>query len=318
VRALVLLEVGADVRVRPDLDPRSGRLRTEWLVPELDPASARALDLALTLKARHGTDVTVVHLGAPSAEPWLRSALALGADRAVRVWSEELEGAGAPVKALVLAAASQAAGFDLVLAGAAGELDGDGQLGVLLAARLDMPCVTQAVELVAPEDAAPAGVEVTRGLQRGFCERVAAPLPLVVTVAPDLAPLRAPTDPSAASRLRAQTAAVAVWDLADLGVPREQLRQAGRALSYGAARPAQPRLHAIAAPDSSLSAFERILKLVEGSVKRRAGRVVRETPEATVEGLFAALLAEGWLDHLRPDGDAGAPDPSRPGPLTGA
>ena len=36
MRALVLLEVGADVRVPPDLDPRSGRVREDWLVPEVD------------------------------------------------------------------------------------------------------------------------------------------------------------------------------------------------------------------------------------------------------------------------------------------
>ena len=43
MRILVLLEVGADVRIPPELDPRSGRVREEWLVRELDPASARAL-----------------------------------------------------------------------------------------------------------------------------------------------------------------------------------------------------------------------------------------------------------------------------------
>ena len=318
MRVLVLLEVGADVRVRPDLDPRSGRLRTDWLVPELDPASDRALALAAALKADHGAEVTAVHLGAPAAESWLRAALARGADRAVRVWSEELEGATAPVKALVLAAAAQAAGFELLLAGTAGVLGGDGQVGVLLAARLGVPCVTQAVALTSPGDAAEAGVEVTRGLQRGFRERVAASLPLVVTVAADGAAPQAPPDPSAAARLAAQAATVTVWDIADLGVPREQLRRAGRALRHGPVRPARPRLHAIAAPDSSLSAFERILKLVEGSVKRRAGRVVRESPSATVDELFASLLAEGWLDHLRPDGGGAAPGDPGPGPHAGA
>lgn len=317
MRALVLLEVGADVRVRPDLDPRSGRLRADWLVPELDPASARALDLALGLTAREGADVTVVHLGAPAAEPWLRHALAVGADRALRVWSDELEGATASVKALVLAAAAQAAGFDLLLAGAAGVLGADGQVGVLLAARLGVPCVTQAVALASSGDAASACFEVTRGLQRGFRERVAAPLPLVVTVAADGAAPQVPHDPSAAARIQAQTEAITVWDLADLGVPREQLREAGGALRHGAARPARPRLHAIAAPDSSLSAFERILKLVEGSVKRRAGRVVRESPEATVDELFACLRAEGWLDHLRVESESAAPGGSRADPDSG-
>ncbi len=146
MRILVLLEVGADVRIPPDLDPRSGRVREEWLVRELDGASERALGLALALQSRAaGVEVTAVHLGPGQAEPWLRQALARGADHAVRVWSEELAGVTAPGKALVLAAAAQAAGFDIVLAGAAGVRDAGGQLGVLLAGRLGVPCVTQAV-----------------------------------------------------------------------------------------------------------------------------------------------------------------------------
>ena len=93
-------------------------MREEWLVRELDPASARALDLALSLEATQpGTEVTAIHLGPPRAEPWLRQALARGCDRAVRVWDDELAGARAAGKAVVLAAAAQAAGFDLVSPG---------------------------------------------------------------------------------------------------------------------------------------------------------------------------------------------------------
>ncbi len=115
----------------------------------------------------------------------------------------------------------------------------------------------------------------------------------------------APPQPSARARLRAQSREIPVWDLADLGVPLAQVRHAGEALRAGPARPARPRQRAIAAPDSSLPAFDRILKLVEGSVKRREGRVVRQTDEQTVEQIFEALRTEGWLDHLRP-GAAGA------------
>ena len=102
---------------------------------------------------------------------------------------------------------------------------------------------------------------------------------------------------------------IPVWDLADLGVPLALLRRAEGALHAGPPRPARPRRHPLAAPDSALPAFDRILKLVEGSVKRREGRVVRQGPDETVEEIFQALKAEGWLDHLRPvDDSAGAPD----------
>ena len=279
MRILVLLEVGVDVRIPPELDPRSGSVRAEWLVREPDPASARALALGLALTTPEGApDVTVVHLGPAQAEPWLRQALACGAGGAVRVWSDELAGAGAAGKALVLAAAAQAAGFDLVLAGAAGVVDASGQLGVLLAEHLGVPCVTQAEDVALAREAGGAdAVEVVRGLDRGFRERVSVRLPAVVTVSPGPPGLGdAPSQPSAWARVRAETRDIPVWDLADLGVPLALLRRAEGALHAGPPRPARPRRHPLAAPDSALPAFDRILKLVEGSVKRREGRVVRQ------------------------------------------
>lgn len=307
MKILVLLEVGADVRVPPQLDPRSERVREEWLVRQPDPACERALALALGLAAgESGAEVTVVHLGPAQGEPWLRRALAAGAGSAVRVWSDELAGVGAAGKAVVLAEAARAAGFDLVLAGARGVVDGSGTLGVLLADELGVPCVTQVEAAARAADDAAEGVELTRALDRGYRERVVAPLPLVATVAPPAGDPDVPPGPSAFARLRAEAADIPVWDLADLGVPAARLREAEEALRVGPLVPARPRLHPLAAPDSSLPVFDRILKLVEGSVKRREGRVVRQSAEQTVEEIFEALRSEGWLDHLRagPD-DAG-------------
>ena len=61
----------------------------------------------------------------------------------------------------------------------------------------------------------------------------------------------------------------------------------------------------IAAPDAAAPAFDRILQIVAGSVRRRAGRVVQGTDEQIAEEIFDCLVREGWLDHLRsPSGDA--------------
>ena len=227
------------------------------------------------------------------------------------MWSEELGGAGAAGKAVVLAAAAQAAGFDLVLAGATGVLGGSGQLGVLVAEHLGVPCVTQALGVAAlPEEGC---AEIARGLDRGFRERVAARLPLVATVSAGPSPREeAPASPSAFTRLRAQSREIPVWDLADLGVPLAQVR--GRRGSAALRRPASgaPRLHTIAAPDSSLPAFERILKLVEGSVKRREGRVVRHSDVETARGHLRCPEGGGLARPSRP-GDAG-PDATWTGP----
>ena len=66
-----------------------------------------------------------------------------------------------------------------------------------------------------------------------------------------------------------------MWTLADLGVIPGTVRDADRPLEYGPPAPRRPRLHPVTPPDPTLPAFDRILALVQGSVKSRGGRVVR-------------------------------------------
>jgi electron transfer flavoprotein alpha/beta subunit len=150
---------------------------------------------------------------------------------------------------------------------------------------------------------------MSRALDQGFRERVEAVLPVVVAVAADASTPDAtrPAGISAAALLAAQESEVSAWDLADLGVPRERVRQADRPLRYGRPRPRRPRLHHLAAPESSLPAFDRILELVRGSVQTRQGRIVRQPPDAVVDEILRTLKEEGWLDHLR-SGKGGAPE----------
>ena len=168
----------------------------------------------------------------------MRREAARGCDGALRVWDAELAGAGTQVKALVLAAAAAGRGFDLVLAGAASLSSAGGQLGVLVAAHLGVPCVTQACAIepagAGPDAAGPDALVVTRALAGGYRERVAVTLPAVVTVVP---PAEPPAHVAAVpDLLRWQTEAIPVWDLAQLGVPREAIQAAARPLRPGALR----------------------------------------------------------------------------------
>jgi electron transfer flavoprotein beta subunit len=315
MRVLVCLDVAADVRIPPERDPRSGRVRQDWLVREVDPGSARALDLALALTGdRPNGAVTVLHLGPAANESSLRQALARGCHRAVRVWDEEAIEAGTAGKALVLAAAGEAAGYDLVLTGARGVIGAGGQLGVLVAARLGVPCVTEvgAAEL-SPDSH---HLRATRHLERGFREKVEIALPAVITVsaspgaadgtggAAGGATGAAPVSVSARALLAALEQEIAVWTLADLGVAPGAVGDADQPLVLGTPRPRRPRLHPIAPPDPTLPAFDRILALVRGSVKSREGRMVRRPAEEVAHEVFQILRDEGWLDHLRPRGSS--------------
>jgi electron transfer flavoprotein beta subunit len=332
MKVLVLLGSGPDVAIAPQLDLRSGRVRADWLVHDLDPASRAALDLALELKDRlqgkpggsakgsaendvPRVHLTALHLGPASAEVWLRRALAGGCDRAVRVWYGEeaatlpfgvaggSAGVGAAGKAIILAAAATACGFDLILAGTQGVVESSGQLGLRLAAELRVPCVTRAVSLKPAEEQDRLSLEIRRSLERGYAERVQARLPLVITVAPEAGSAgRSRAALTASALLRAQEAEIPVWTLADLGVPQEWVRHAEALLAWGPPRPRRPRLVPLPAPEQSLPAFERVLRLIEGSVRHREGRVIKPAPDEVAEQVFRTLRDEGWLDHLRAGG----------------
>jgi electron transfer flavoprotein beta subunit len=319
MKVLVLLEVGVDIRIPPERDSRSGRVREEWLIREVDPASDRALDLALTLTAdRPNGHVTAVHLGPPEHDSFLYQALARGCARAIRVWDDEAAQARTAGKALVLAAAARAAGYDLVLTGNKGVVGGSGQLGVLLAAHLGVACVTEVGDATLSVDSR--RLAATRHLDRGFRETIEATLPLVVTVS--AGPRGSGDITRAGVSARAQLAAleqgVTVWTLADLGVGPGAVGAVDRSLTYGPPRPSAPRFHPIPAPDPALPAFDRILELVRGAVKRREGRVVRRPAEEVAQEVFEILRDEGWLDHLRPCGgpaDGSAPTTAAAGAL---
>lgn len=294
VRLLVLLGPADDVRIPPRRDPRSGRVRAGGQVSRLDPAAAHALDVALALRAaRPGTEVIAVLLGPEEDDIFLRDVLARGCDEVVRVWDGKCRGLRAPGKALVLAAAARAARCDLVLAGAAGAATASAQVGVLVADQLGVPCVTRAVELDVREGGA---VRAARSLAGGFREIVEVSPPAVFTFVPaelDVSP------PSVAAMLDAHARAVPVWDLAELGIPREDVRRADGSLRYRRLGTPRPTVRTVPAPDPAAPAFERIGELVRGTVRRRDGRVSSRPPEESAEALFRLMRDRGWLDHLR-------------------
>lgn len=110
-------------------------------------ADEAALEAALRLRSGAGT-VTVLTMGpAKLAEP-LRELLGRGVDQAVLLTDPSLSGADTYATTKALSAAIRSLGsFDLILCGRRA-VDGEtGQVPPMLAAALDMPCITNAEQL---------------------------------------------------------------------------------------------------------------------------------------------------------------------------
>jgi electron transfer flavoprotein beta subunit len=161
------VEFSADGR---DVDP-------DYLDYSLNEWDRYALEEALRLRDTHGGEVVAVTVGDEETEAELRECLAMGADRAVRVWSEELRYAHDPF----MLARALAAGLDspdLVLCGAQSADAVQGATGGALAGVLDLPCVAVVTKLEVDGDRA----RVHRELEGGVVDVVEVALAAVLTI----------------------------------------------------------------------------------------------------------------------------------------
>jgi electron transfer flavoprotein beta subunit len=294
MKVVVVQRRAFDIRVAPECDLRSGRLVTDLQVEQVYPPDSRALDVALQLKrARTASEVSVLHVGPPTGDAWLREARARGCDQVIRLWDPDLALASEVGEALALARAATVLGFDLVLLGAAGPEAPAARLLEILAADLGLPAVTQVLALDAVDGPR---VEVSRRLPGGWVERAELQLPAIL----GLAGRPGEEVASLPALIAAHAQPVPEWDLARLGLPAARLWQAERILRHGPLHTPRPALRPVPTPDASLPAFQRIEQLLQGTTRRRQGRVSRGSGEQLADEIFETLLAEGWLDHLRP------------------
>lgn len=185
----------------------------------VSPFDEQALEAALRIRDRLGSAVKIsaITLGPEPARSALKQALALGADDGVHVLDARFEGADGFVVANALARAIRKSGaFDLILAGRQAADWDAGIVGLGIAELLDLPSVSfaRAIEI----EAGTARVE--RVLPDGF-ERIAAPLPALVTVSNELGEVR---KPNLRETMRAARKPVVVWSAADLDLDPSALR----------------------------------------------------------------------------------------------
>jgi electron transfer flavoprotein beta subunit len=144
-------------------------------------------------------EVVVLTLGPPEAEEQLRECMALGADRAIHLVSEEEWDAQATASALVdaIRTASEGAGqpFDLIVFGNESADAGNYQVGIRVAYALGLPIVTGVKGMNLAEGRARFEQEVATGM-----DVYDVALPAIVTVKEGL---NLPRYPSVPAKLRA-------------------------------------------------------------------------------------------------------------------
>ena len=215
-RILVGIKRVVDYNVRIRVKADGTGVATEGVKLSINPFDEIAVEEALRIRERgQAEEVVVATIGPSDAQQQLRQALAMGADRAVHVQTDDvIESLVAARALLALAVREQPR---LVILGKQAIDDDNGQTGQMLAALWNRPQATFASKLEITDDRA----RVTREVDTGL-EVLEVEMPAVVTT--DLR-LNEPRYVKLPDIMKAKKKPLETLRLSDLGVePRRRLK----------------------------------------------------------------------------------------------
>lgn len=145
---LVCIKQVPDDSVSVKMNPATGAPDLASITPIVNAFDTYALEMATRLKEAVGGTITVVSVG--DAKDSIKSCLAVGANNGFVVKDEAtdtISTADALAKAVAKIEEAQGVKFDIVFCGKESTDCASGQVGPMLAANLDMPVVTNLVDI---------------------------------------------------------------------------------------------------------------------------------------------------------------------------
>jgi electron transfer flavoprotein beta subunit len=280
MRIIVCVKQIHHIYARTGLNPEQYFLTDEDSIYRINPYDEAALELALQVKERRDdVEIILLTLGPIIAETELRRCLALGADDIYRIeMEEELD---SWFKSKLLVRATKDIGADLVLCGKESLDKQNGQVGALMAHRLDMPFLSAVLDLTIRDNGT---VETRRAADRGVREVIECPLPAVLTV--DLGS-HEPRLPIYEDKKRTRS-----MEIKRLSYPNEI--PTNKTMS-NRVFPPRPRPKKTPAPDSKSEAFYRVEQLLAGSSIQKKGIILDGNPESQVQGIISYLEEHGFI-----------------------
>lgn len=181
----------------------------------INPYDEYAIEEAIQVRDAHGGEVTVITMGDEEAEKQLRTALAMGADKAVLINTEDVEELDQFSAAHVLAEYLKDKEADLILAGNVAIDGGSGQVGPRVAELLGINYVTTITNL----EINGGTVSIKRDVE-GDTEELETKLPLLVTAQQGL---NEPRYPSLPGIMKAKKKPLEEIELDDLDIDEDDV-----------------------------------------------------------------------------------------------
>ena len=169
----------------------NGRIQEDGAEFIINPYDEYAVEEAIQVRDAQGGEVTVVTVGGEDAEKELRTALAMGADKAVLINIEDdVEDGDQYTTSKILAEYLKEQEVDLIIGGNVAIDGGSGQVGPRVAGLLDIPYVTTVTKLEINGE----NITVTKDVE-GDSEIIETSLPLLITAQQGLNEPRYPSLP---------------------------------------------------------------------------------------------------------------------------
>jgi electron transfer flavoprotein beta subunit len=212
---------------RYKIDDTVSGIREEDLVFETNESDIYALEEALRLKEKLGGEVVVLSLGEERVLKTIKSALAMGADRALHLTDPGFQGSDAFVIATAITRAISGQNFDVIFTGVQSEDMAFAQTGTILAQLLGWPHATIVMEVHVSGDGKEASVK--RELESNLFEVVEIPLPGVLTIQSGI---NQPRYATLKGIMQAKKKEIRTLSSRDLGLQNNQLGKMGSMVDH--------------------------------------------------------------------------------------
>lgn len=196
---------------------QNGRISEDGAEFIINPYDEYAIEEAIQLRDANGGEVTVVTIGGEESDKELRTALAMGCDKAVLITTEDdIEEGDQFTTSRILAEYFKDKDVDIILGGNVAIDGGSGQVGPRLAELLDIAYVTTITKLEIDGDKA----TVVRDVE-GDSEVIETTLPLLVTAQQGL---NEPRYPSLPGIMKAKKKPLDELELDDLNLDEDDVK----------------------------------------------------------------------------------------------
>lgn len=199
-----------------------GKINDDGATFIINPYDEYAVEEAIKIRDEHGGEITVITVGDDDAVKQIHSALAMGADKAVLIDTDDLDEMDQYTTSKLIYEYLKDKEVDIILGGNVAIDGGSGQVGPRIAEMLDMPYVTSITKFELSGTTA----TITRDVE-GDTEIVEVALPVLVTAQQGL---NEPRYPSLAGIMKAKKKPLDELELDDLDLEEEDVEPKTKAI----------------------------------------------------------------------------------------